>query len=240
MIRLHDSDNRTRYLQFWRDTLNPEEIEQNGQRLFQSAKNLRQAAPDLDALLKSLWKFITKDGFGGEVTDLGDECADYQDWIKPAYAYNGAVSLPPPAPRQKPAQVGTISMILRLCNSSDVDEDVPDWPWLDQACLILGWFRSDNSEQTWTIADFDPNGENQAPIKHVGNGLWAWKEAEAEKNPDEYDPAYFFVIPIFALRDEAALKKFALAPLKKLFEADTPSDVANTALCDVPALVPNA
>ncbi len=214
------------------------EIIENGRRLFQSAENLRQSAPDLDALLESLWEVIAEEELFGEIEDLGDEDAGGDaEWIASAYAYNAAVlSYPERVSGQrgrskKPIRLGTLTFVVRICNSGDVAEDTANWPWLHQACLIVGWHPRSNHEDTWEIDNFNPNDENLAAIVHVGNGLWAWRE-------DGGNYAYFFALPIFALRNEADLKQHALLPLKVLFRADNPEAAAEDALSNVPALLP--
>lgn len=215
-----------------------EEIIENGRRLFQSAENLRQSAPDLDALMESLWEAVEGTKFFGEIEDLGSEGTGGDGgWLAPAYAYNAAVlSYPERAPGQrgpskKPKPIGTLTFIVRLCNSGEVEDHTAKWPWLDQACLILGWHPKDNPEDNWEIDNFNPEDENLVSIIHVGNGLWAWQERD-----ENY--AYFFAIPIFALRNENDLKRLALSPLKKLFDSDDPVRAAEEALSDVPALQP--
>lgn len=215
-----------------------EEIIENGRRLFQSAENLRQSAPDLDALLKSLWEAVEEGVFFGEIKDLGDENAGGgEEWLAPAYAYNAAVLSSPVrlpsqrGPNKKPKPIGTLTFIVRLCNSGDFDNHIVKWPWLDQACLIVGWHPKDNSEDTWEIDNFNPEDENLAAIIHVGNGLWAWQEQD--KNY-----AYFFAVPIFALRNENDLKRLALTPLKRLFDRDDPVSAAEGVLSGVPVLQP--
>lgn len=214
-----------------------EEMFEHGRKLFQSAENLRRSAPELDALLESLWEILENEEFFGEVNDLGDEDAGGDGgWVSSAYAYNaGILSRPARAPGQrgpskKPKQIGTISIVARLCNSKDIVGELPDWPWLNQACLILGWHPKQNPDDHWEIENFDPEDENFASIVHVGDGLWAWHESDG-------DYAYFFVLPIFALTDEDALKRFALRPLKTLFDADDPKSLAEAALRNVPVLL---
>lgn len=213
-----------------------EEIIENGKKLFQSAENLRKSAPDLDALMLSLWEAIVEENFFENISDLGDEDGGGK-WLSEAYAYNaGVMSHPKRSPGQKgrnksPKKVGTISIITRLCNSDNMQEDTPAWPWLNQACLILGWHPKNSSEDTWAIENFEPNDDSLTSISHLRNGLWSWR------NEDE-DYAYFFLLPIFLLRNENDLKRFALRPLKILFEADDPVGAAQEALRDVPVLVP--
>lgn len=214
------------------------EIPEHGRKLFQSAENLRRSAASLQGMMDSLWEEIEEKEFFGECEDLDEEeITDSENWFTTAYARNaGILSRPARAPSQKgrpkdPKQIGTISIVARLCNSDDIDGNLPDWPWLNQACLIVGWHPKQNPDDCWEIENFNPEDENLASIVHVGDGLWAWRESEG-------DYAYFFVLPIFALTNEDALKRFALRPVKTLFDADDPKTVAEVALRDVPVLLP--
>jgi hypothetical protein len=215
---------------------------ENGRRLFQSAENLRGASLDLDALMHSLWDLVSKATFaGGEIEDLGDEDSCDERWVTPAYAYNAVVlSIPERAKGQRgatkrPKKIGSLSMIVRLCNSMELDDMAPDWPWLDQACLILGWHPNEHAEDNWEIENFCPNDENQIYISHLGHGLWSWRYED-----DDQNYAYFFVLPIFAIRDETDLNRLALRPLKTLFEAAVPSETAVEALRGLPVLLPRS
>lgn len=220
--------------------MNNQDVIDNGRKLYQSAENLRKAALDLDAMLLSLWEIVSEATFaGGEIQELADEGGSAGDWMIPAYAYNAAVmSLAERAPGQrgpskKPKQIGTITILARLCNSDDIDGEAPDWPWLDQSCLILGWHPEEHPDDNWEVGNFSPDDESRASISHLGDGLWSWRDEGGEN-----DYAYFFVLPIFAFRDESDLKRFALSPLKRLFGADNPSAEAVVAFHNVPVLLP--
>ena len=213
-------------------------ILEHGRQLFQSAENLRRSAASLQGMMDNLWEGIEENEFFGECEGLGnEEVMDSENWITTAYAYNaGILSRPERAPGQrgpsrKPKQIGTISIVARLCSSKDIDGEVPDWPWLNQACLIVGWHPKENPNDYWEIENFDPEDGNLTCIIHISDGLWTWSESE-----DDY--AYFFVLPIFALTNEDALKRFALRPVKALFDADDPRTSAKAALHDAPVLLP--
>jgi hypothetical protein len=215
------------------------EIPEHGRKLFQSAENLRKSAASLQGMMDSLWEEIEKEEFFGECEDLGDEeITDSENWFTAAYARNaGILFRPARAPGQKgrlkdPNQIGTISIVARLCNSKDIDGELPDWPWLNQACLIVGWHPKQNPEGYWEIENFDPEDENMASIVHVGDGLWAWRESDG-------DYAYFFVLPIFALTGRKALEDFAVRPAKDLFDNGVSKSSVADAFGDVPVLLPN-
>ncbi len=219
----------------------PEAKIEHGRRLFQSATNLRKAAPHLDALLDSLWEKAQKEKYFGGVVDLGEENGGgAKEWIAPAYSYNGGIE---PYPQKKnkgkkqakQAPFGTISFIVRLCNATDANEDLPDWPWLNQACLIVGWHPDNEEEDKWRLEDFEAVHENRVTIRHAGGGLWAWRD----EGEDE-DCAYVYVLPIFALTDEESAEEYALRPLKALFEAADPVSLAKEALRNVPVLLPTS
>lgn len=220
-------------------------IFEHGQMLFQSAENLRRSAASLQGMMDSLWDEIEKKKFSDEFEYWGDEeITDNKGWMTTAYAYNvGVLSCPERAagqrgPSKKPKQIGSVSIIARLCNSRDIDGEQHSWPWLNQACLIVGWHSKQNlddhwePDDHWEIGHFEPEDENMASIVHVANGLWAWRG-------DEVDYSYFFVLPIFALTNEDDLKRFALRPAKTLFNADDPKALAQETFREVPVLFPS-
>lgn len=213
------------------------EIIENGRRLFQSAQNLRRSAPDLDALMGSLWEAVESQEYIGPIEDLGDEDASDNGWLSAGFAYNVAVfpqskTLPVrPGRKKKPIQIGSLTFIVRLCNLGEVEGDAVHWPWLDQACLILGWHRSERADDYWEIENFELTDVNIASIAHAGSGLWAW-----QLDGEYY--SYFFAIPIFALRNEQDLENYALRPLKALFYSEYPVAAAPEVLQDIPSMQP--
>lgn len=220
---------------------NPEPIN-SSQVLFQSAENLRRSSRDLDALMNSLWEMLEGRTVDiGEITDAGDEGEDGEGgWVTTAYAYNADVWTAPAAraPGQRgrnprPNRIGTISMIVRICGRGDACANEMDWPWLQQACLIIGWHKV---EDYWGLEDFEP--ENTPYTIHSGSGLWRWEEEEHSNQDSREGYAYFFVIPIFEIKDESSIKELVLKPLKKLFDADDPAKVAEQVLSDLPVLRP--
>lgn len=206
------------------------EIIENGRSLFLSAQNLRRSAPDLDALLDSLWEVVEAEYFG-PIEDLGDEDSDDHGWISTGYAYNAAVLARGKKGKPLKQPIGSPTFIVRLCSTGEVEDESAHWPWLDQACLIVGWHGSDTPDDYWEIGNFEPTDENVANIAHAGSGLWAWA-------PDGEYYSHFFAIPIFALRNEHDLKKYALRPLKALFDSGDPVAAAPDVLKDIPALQP--
>ena len=206
------------------------EIIENGRSLFLSAQNLRRSAPDLDALMDSLWEVVTEEYFG-PIEDLGDEASDDHGWISTGYAYNAAVLERGKSGKPLKRPIGSLTFIVRLCNTGEVEDELVRWPWLEQACLIVGWHGSNAPNDSWGIWNFEPTDENVAHIVHAGSGLWAWT------NDGEYY-AHFFAIPIFALRNEHDLQKYALRPLKALFDSEDPVAAAPEELKDIPALQP--
>lgn len=205
-----------------------DKIIEEGKTLFRSAENLRRAALDLNALMDSIWDILSEETFlGGEVRDAHKE-DDYfgNDWITPIYASNGEVrGKGKGAPR-----LGTITYVVRLCGNSVPFAPLPNLPWLDQACLFIGWHKGNDY---WGPEDFEPSEE--ANLHHRGRGLWAYREHE-----DSEDYGNFFALPIFALRTEDDLKRIVVEPLKKLFQAKDPELVVEDTLRDIPVLMPSS
>ena len=205
-----------------------EEMIEHGKRLFQSADNLRQSALDLDALMDSIWSILSVEVFaGGEIRDAHkeDDCFG-NDWITPTYTGNCEVrGVGKGSPR-----LGTITYVARLCGNGVVTAQHPNWPWLDQACLFVGWH---NRNDYWGPEDFEPSEE--ANLHYRGQGLWAYQD-----HGDDEDYGYFFVIPIFALMTENDIQKYIVKPLKIIFKDNDPKLRAGAAFRDVPVLVPSS
>lgn len=195
------------------------DVTEAGRRLFQSAENLRRSANDLDALLDSLWEMLVERRVDlGEIKEADDENGGGKNaWLATAWAYNATVMDTAERPAgargrpRRPRPRGTVTFLVRLCGFEDAQEPKPDWPWLDQACLIVGWHRGAGKEDDfWEIANFEPS-QGEGFIRSAGKKVWAWHE-------DGEDYARFFALPIFALRNEDDLKNHVLRPLKVLFE----------------------
>lgn len=210
------------------------EIIENGRWLFQSAQNVRRSNADLNALLESLEEIVEK-GYFKQIERLEDEDTAYEsDWISTGFAYNASVRMPRIPPQRKDRHIGSLTFIVRLCNLAEAENEPIDWPWLDQACLIVAWHRSQSDDDQWEIENFEPTDENVASIYHRGGGVWEWKPEPSDKYK-----AYFFAIPIFSLRNESDLKRYALAPLKALFYSEDPVTSARDVLKGVPAMQPS-
>ena len=148
-----------------------EEMIENGQRLFQSAENMRRSALDLDALMESLWDLLLEETFaGGEVKDASrEDDSSGNDWITPTYTGNGEIrSKGKGSPR-----LGTITYVVRLCGNGAPTSELPNWPWLNQACLFVGWHKSNDY---WGPEDFEPSEADN--LHHRGQGLWAYGDRE--------------------------------------------------------------
>lgn len=214
--------------------MNLEDIIKNGESLFQSAQNVRNSARDMQALLDSVWERMKKREFFGEMMDLEDDYArDDFEWLLTAYAYNAQIMSAPPKtgkgrpPKSKP--IGSISIIVRLCNPDPLPEDVPDWPWLNQACLIIAWCNENSADVYWSVGGFDLTSENKRCIEHRGNGVWGWQDDCS---------GHFYVLPLFALRGEAEIDRFVVNPLQALLNADDLDAASVTAFNDAPVLTP--
>ena len=222
-----------------KEKMTSEDIIEHGRRLFQSVDNLRKSARDLVALNDSIHSCLKDLSFGEyEFTlDKSKDSDERNEWCRMAQSYDIDVKEAVGDKRKKQKLIGTITVITRLCDFEVHDPKAPNHPWNKQACIIVGWHKAtewesvDDEVHYWAIDQFDP--ENSANIHHCGSGLWAWKDDE-----DETEYAYFFALPIFAVTNEDALKRFALCPVKNLFDADDPKTVAEVALNDVPALLP--
>lgn len=194
-----------------------------GRRLFQSAENLRRSAADLSAILDYLWEKISDRRVDlGVVEDLGDENnGGKSEWlITTAFAYNARIIEPAPSERgrgrpRNPHCRGTVTFMVRLCGTEDVPDPAPNWPWLVQACLIVGW-HADEKEDCWEIVHFNPS-DGEGFIRNEGGKVWSWHE-------DGTDYSHFFVLPLFALQSEADLDAQILEPLKVLFAGGDPDD----------------
>jgi hypothetical protein len=205
-----------------------ESVIENGRRLFQSAENLRSASLDLDAMMESIWEIIADENFaGGSVENAKKEDDTWgTDWVTPIWTGNGKVK----RIGRGRALLGTITYIVRICGNGASAVKPLDLPWLDQACLLVGWHKCDDY---WGAEDFEPSEEKN--LHHRGGGVWAYQDEE-----DQVDYGYFFALPLFALKDEVDLKRFVLSPLKILFEAEDIGDALESALRHVPALLPKA
>lgn len=214
------------------------EYRENGRKLFRSTENLRRSSDDLSALMDSLEEMLSKgkaDIGEVEATDKKNKF-DKTDWVARASLRNWKVKC-----ETEEEPVGALTYIVRLCGAEDAIEQDLDRPWLDQACLIMGWHKCDDYEECdsfWSVGDFDSH--NAKNLHHRGNGLWAWPWQYEDGEADEYYGGFFFALPIFALKDERDLMKFVLEPLKILFEAKHPHTVAAEALAGVPVLTPAA
>jgi hypothetical protein len=208
---------------------------QQGRMLFQSAQNIRKSADSLWNILNSLAEKVESSGLG--TVDWQDNCFSWAEteWLYTAFGYNTRISeetakrrkgqrgrVPNPKPR------GDITLLVRLCGSHEPSILDPNWPWLTEACLIVGWTAPDDGGE---IENFEPIEDNTDYIQHCRNGLWIWTQEGCE-------PSYFFVLPLFSLKSDANLDSYVVAPLKSLFKTDTPCKIAEQVLRDIPVLLP--
>ena len=198
---------------------------EKGAALFQSAQNLRKSSKDLDALYETIWERLDGKRVGKtKIADFDredDGCSS--DWIGWCWAGHGKLR------GEAEQRRGTISYLVRLCGSEDVDVDQPAKPWLSQACVIVGWQWDTNN--VWLIEEFEASDADV--LQYRDNGLWAYHDE------DQDDFAFFYVLPLFALTSEQDIDEFILAPLQMLFPADDPAATAETALRGVPFLCPS-
>lgn len=211
-------------------------VREQGQTLFQSAANIQRSMDDIDAMLEELYELLTSHRSGlGKVEWRDHELAvppKAEGWFQHAYASTLNVSDDTDnrpegkkGRKPKPIPLGTITIVARLCNSRPQGEHTPPWPWLNEACLIVGWHKG--VENWFLIENFEAVEENT--VEHIGNGLWTRKE-------DTTDQALFFVLPLFALENKTDLERMILHPLSQLFRAHDPTLEAANALAGVPVL----
>ena len=188
-----------------------EETASNDQFLFRSAANIRRASVELTAMLDSLWRMLVSGEIDlGKIVDAGVGDDTGADWVTKSLAYYAKVI----GCRRR--QLGTITFLIRLCGREETGGDLPNWPWLDRACLIVGWHTGDDKKRfdCWEAEHFEPSfGADN--IRNDSGRVWTCiEEGEAYSS--------FFVVPVSALKDDSDLKKHVLEPLKALFEGGDP------------------
>ena len=205
--------------------MNP--FSEEGRKLFVSTENLRRSAPQLNSMWDAFWDFLleNKIEIGTIKVHEGDYEEECDDWVKTAQCDHVYVKQKTTG-RGKPKTIGSISAIVRLCGTNAGANTSAAWPWLDQACFIVAWHKTN---EIWCLENFEPT--HDSPIEHRGNGLWVWAE-------DDHDFSYFFVLPLFSLTSEEILFTNALKPLEQLFNANDPTEIAAGVLRDIPVLKP--
>lgn len=196
---------------------------ENGRKLFRSAENLRRSSLDLDALMESLHEIVMEETFAdGAIEKVkGEDESSGTDWVTHIYTDNYKIR----RTGRGRALLGTITFVVRLCGEEE-PVDGPDWPWLDQACLLVCWHK--DVDDHWYAGNFEPSEE--AHIRDHRNGLWSWQH-------DGEDWSYFFALPIFSLRNEADLRRLVVKPFKILFESDDIPGAIAAAFMNVPVLM---
>jgi hypothetical protein len=204
-----------------------------GRNLALAARTIAASDRELTALLDTLWEMLqSEEAHLGRCQEAKPERSWKENWVYGTYGYNAAfyeVVQRQPGQRgalRAPKLRGTLSLLVRLCGDPDCDTAGYSWPWLDQACLLVGWHGFD---AYWCARDFDATPGNQECLSDLGHGLWCWTE-------DGENHAVFFALPLFALRREADLRAFVLAPLRALFLASAPEQLSAKAFQGVPVL----
>lgn len=215
-----------------------DDLEQ-GQILATSAGNVVRAWGELYPMLETLWEKLIS-GFDdvGDIMDGGHDKTWRDHWVYCSYGWQASVIekveyVPGQRGRKRrPKRLGTVSLHIRLCTDSDAEFSETDWPWLDQACLIVAWHEDKQNYGTkpvyWEASHFDPTRENVEAIWFQGHGLWEWGEGGA----------YFFALPVFSMKSEEDLDRKVIAPLKALFGKEDKPALAATALAGTGALMP--
>ncbi len=195
--------------------------------LFKSVQNMLVSSGDLSALYGSVYEEIEAgfEGFG-QIKKLfeEDDCEINGRWIKSYAEMAWKVN---DNDKRKKTPIWTVTVIIRLCGKNEVDIGSAKWPWVDQACIIVGWHTG--VDDLWANEFFGL--EHRHWIHHRGNGVWAWDQGEG-------DYAYFFALPIFALANQADIKQYIVEPLKALCQAEDPLSVAESIFESVPVLIP--
>ena len=196
-----------------------------GRILLASAENVRRALREVDLIKIGLEEMIEArlaetmdlltDGWE-KAMDEGDNCITDFYWD---------CSLKKKL-KGKP-HGGYIGLNIRICGDDDEGESSrPDWPWLDQACLMVCWHPTSHKNEAGP-EDFEPDVEmSRALITRLGGGLWSYGS----------DPAayYFFVLPLGVLTGREAFKEFCVDPLLALHQEPDPRGTNH--LAQVPAL----
>jgi len=219
-----------------------EDMVKHGQRLFQSAENLKKSARDLVALNDSILTYLKDLDLGDYQFELekSKHSDEKNEWCRMAQSFDIDVKESVGDKSKKQTIIGTITVITRLCDFEACDPEAPKHPWNEQACIIVGWHKAEEWERLdledayWGIDSFDP--ENAPSIHHRENGLWAWKDEEEE---DQNDNGYFFALPIFSVTNESLIKRWLLKPLVALFNSANPATTAATVLKEIPVLLPS-
>lgn len=208
---------------------------ENGRILARSARNVASASQELYPMLATLWEMLEKEKTSlGRIEDAGDDETWKNEWFPLSFGHNADVfefierREGQKGRLRKGERLGTVTMLVRLCGDSSTNDGDADWPWLDQACLLIGWHCY---EDYWIAENFDASSDNIEYVRHIGNGLWSWYEGNE-------DCSFFFALPIFALQSEVDLKTKVIEPLIKLFNSDAPVDLAEAAFAGVPVLTP--
>ncbi|MBP0484283.1 hypothetical protein [Sagittula salina] len=208
---------------------------EKGRVLASSTSNIVRAWQELYPMLDTLWQRL-KTGFAdvGAIDDAGADDTGFKGFDHASYGWQFNVvervkRLPGQRGRtRKPRQFGTISLHIRFCSDPESEFVETNWPWIDQACLIVGWHEGEDEGVHWTSPDYDPVEQAAVEIHHDGHGLWGWGEGGA----------YFFALPVFSMKSEEDLDRKVIAPLKALFGNEDKPALAATALAGTGALMP--
>ena len=217
-----------------------DDVEAKGRALARSALNVTSSGPDLQAMIDAVSELLPKESNDKREFKYCDVTEDKDNgFIWRAYGYNFDVfevvkrKNGQRGASRRPNRLGTITIWVRLCEAG---ADVPkvDWPWQDQACLIVGWHnREDNRDDYWNAWDIDPSADTIDHIRHIGHGLWSWRGTEGE---EEIDYSFFFALPVFALNSENDLTNYVIKPLIALFPYQNPSEALLATILNIPVL----
>lgn len=214
------------------------DILERGRALAQSARNIAFAGPELDSMLNAIWDQLVSEAGLGRVDEAPSSKRWKDKWLHGAYGYNAHILDIVQGVEGKGKRLGTVSMLVRLCGDPTLENAGVTFPWQDQACLFIGWHNvPDHLDDYWDGERFEARTYNATYIRHVKDGLWSWK-TEEEKQTEEEDVGFFFVLPLFAIQSENDIRKKVIAPLTAFFQTSEPAKIAAEVLKGIPVLTP--
>ena len=182
------------------DLVGPEAI---GRALWQSARNIRKSAPELDALLRELGELLTEEEHEGVDFVLSGTEHDQDGWL--LWSYADVFTVKRRGARKRPGQV---TVCARLHAPSE--EDGEGWEGARLSKLFVGYQVA--PDYAWAIKYFDLHGDGTADhLTPDGGHLWRYRE-----EGEVWKGSWFFCLPLAALRDREALQEQVVKPLLAL------------------------
>ena len=187
------------------DLVGPEAI---GRALWQSARNIRKSAPELDALLRELGELLTEEEHEGVDFVLSGNEHDQDGWLLWSYADVYTVKQRVEGRRGARRRLGQVTVCARLHASSE--EEGEGWEGAHLSKLFVGYQVA--PDYAWAIEYFDLHGDGTADhLTPDGGHLWRYRE-----EGKVWKGSWFFCLPLAALRDREALRTQVVKPLLAL------------------------